>query len=109
MARHKVVHSTDACTIVIEGDKRNPEPTTAAIKLPGATLEVSRTSDGSYWVRLSVDDPRNITESRVTFTYEAAMARREKGQPQFADLPFAGEANHYAVRLMPNVVAPDGT
>jgi hypothetical protein len=108
MAKHKVVHSEDACTIVIEGNKRSPEPTTAAIKLPGATLEVSRTSDGSYWVHLSVEDPSNVTESRIDFIYEEAVRRFKAGEPQHMELPHVTTANHYAVRLMPNVVAPTG-
>lgn len=67
MARAKVVHSEDAVTVIFEGDKRNPEPTTGVIKFPGGFIEVSRCTDGSYWVHTAIEDPTKITESRITF------------------------------------------
>jgi len=70
MARHKVVHSSDGCTILIEGDKRRPEPSTAVIKFPGGHVEVSRTSEGNYWVHTQVYDAANIIDSRVDYNYE---------------------------------------
>ena len=50
MARAKVTHSDDAVQITFNGDKRNPEPSTAVVKFPGGYVEVSRCSDGTYWV-----------------------------------------------------------
>jgi hypothetical protein len=85
MARHKVVHSDDGCTIVIDGDRRDPEPAYAIIRFPGGHVEVTRCSDGrGYWAHLSINPPRRaiprddpaglVTESRVDFPELTAAA-----------------------------------
>jgi hypothetical protein len=76
MARFRVVHSDDAATILIAGDKRNPEPTSAIIKFPGGVVEVSRTSDGNYWVHASCfgpgeESPGQIIGSRIDYARDA--------------------------------------
>ena len=48
--RHKIVHSEDATTIIIVGDKRNPEPTHLIAQFPGGYVEIARCQDGSYWI-----------------------------------------------------------
>lgn len=79
MARFKVVHSEDAATILIAGDKRNPEPTAAIIKFPGGVVEVSRTSDGNYWVHASCfgpggdETPGHIIDSRIDYARDAYL------------------------------------
>lgn len=52
MARFQVHHSEDAACIMIRGDRRNPEPSSAIIRFPGGHVEVSRTSSGDYWVHV---------------------------------------------------------
>lgn len=107
MAKARVVHSADACTIIFEGDKRNPEPTTGVIKFPGGNIEVARTTDGSYWVHLSVDDPSNIREHRLNRSYEAEVQARQNGEGQL-QLPGIEGVNHFAIRLYPIHVNPTG-
>ena len=70
MAKVKVVHSQDACTMTFKGDIKNPEPTLGAVKFPGGMVEVSRTSDGSYWAHLSVEDDAILEGSRVDYRYQ---------------------------------------
>lgn len=82
MARFKVIHSEDAVCIDIQGDKRNPEPTTAIIKFPGGHVEVSRCSDGSYWAHLTRNDGGSeepageIVSSRIDLAREGAADGR---------------------------------
>jgi hypothetical protein len=79
MARFAVHHSDDACCIEIRGDIRRPEPSTAVIRFPGGHVEVSRHSDGSYWVHVArntrVRDPDDvlgaIVESRIDYKHDA--------------------------------------
>jgi hypothetical protein len=103
MARHKVVHSDDGCTIVIDGDRRDPEPAYAIIRFPGGHVEVTRCSDGrGYWAHLSINPPRRaiprddpaglVTESRVDFHQDAA--RRD-----IPELTAAADVEHIALRI----------
>ena len=48
--KHKIITSDDATTIIIAGDRRNPEPTHLIVKFPGGYVEIARASDDSYWV-----------------------------------------------------------
>ncbi len=99
MARFKVTHSDDACCIDIRGDIRNPEPATAVVRFPGGHIEVSRHSDGSYWVHCGRnarmhdpdDVPGRIVESRVDYVFEAGRA--------IEALQHAQEVEHFAVRI----------
>jgi hypothetical protein len=103
MARHKVVHSEDGCTIVIRGDRGDPEPAYAIIKFPGGHVEVTRASNGGgYWAHLSINPPRRaipgddpagmVTESRVDF--HERSARRD-----IPELTAAAELEHVALRI----------
>lgn len=68
MARAKVIHSTNACVIMFEGNKHTrPEPDTGVIKFPGGHVEVSRTSHGTYWAHIYVDNPENVIGSRIDY------------------------------------------
>ncbi len=100
MARFRVTHSDDACCIDIRGDIRNPEPSTAVVRFPGGHIEVSRHSDGSYWVHFGrnvrVNDPDSdvlgrIVESRVDYTHDAARP--------IGTLLNSSEVEHFAVRV----------
>ena len=97
MARAKVVHSTDACTIIFEGDKKSPEPTMGAIKFPGGSVEVSRASDGSYWVHMNIDG--EVIDSRVDYHPEKYAELVKAGEETIPNIA-AGEAiQHIAVRV----------
>ena len=65
MARAKVVHSDDAVKIIFKGNPKNPEPSTGVLEFPGGNVEVSRCSDGSYWVHTTLVDPKNIVRTRI--------------------------------------------
>lgn len=88
----KQVRSSDALTVIIAGDKRNPEPGTLIVKLPGGHVEVSRCSDGSYWVHLQVIDPTNIIASRIEYAHKPLAA-------SVADMPDAERVNKLALRI----------
>lgn len=104
MARFTVHHSEDACCIDVRGDIRRPEPSTAVIKFPGGHVEVSRHSDGSYWVHVArntrVDNPDEdvlgvIVDSRIDLTYEA---RNDYGTA-IPPMPAAEHIEHLAMRI----------
>lgn len=101
MARARVTHSDDAVQVTFRGDPRNPEPSTAVIAFPGGHVEVSRHSDGSYWVHVARNTRINnadedllgdIVESRLDHTYEA----RARGIPP---MPAHADIEHMAIRI----------
>lgn len=94
MARAKVTHSTDAVQITFNGDKRNPEPSTAVIQFPGGHVEVSRCSDGTYWAHINVVDGVNIIDGRID---RAGHTRA------VSDIPDHAEINHIAIRVSATV------
>lgn len=102
MAKQFQIHrSDDATKVIIRGDIRNPEPSTAVIEFPGGFVEVSRCTDGSYWAHLSVyredDGDRtagDIRESRIDYTHEAY--KRHKSIPP---IPAAADIEKMAVRI----------
>ena len=121
MARLQVHHSEDACCILIDGDRRKPEPSTAVIKFPGGHVEVTRHSDGSYWVHVGrntrINDPDaevlgHIVDSRIDLTYDARHAYAQQIPP----LPAAEHIEHMALRIARataitprrDAAAPDG-
>lgn len=104
MARFQVHHSDDACCIDIRGDIRRPEPSTAVVKFPGGHVEVSRHSDGSYWVHVArntrINDPDadelgRIVDSRIDITHAAQAAYPSNVLP----MPAAEHIEHLALRI----------
>ena len=102
--KHKIVHSEDATTVVIAGDIRNPEPATVVVKFPGGHVEVSRTSDGDYYVHIQRNLDTNyeiglraghIVQSRLDYTPEAWRANGLAIPP----LPKHEEIQHIAVNI----------
>ena len=91
MAKHKIIHSEDATTILIEGDIRNPEPTHAIIRFPGGFVEVARCSDGSYYAHIGAkkddnpDEDRGfrVVDSRIDYDHEKWM---DRGIPQIPEM-----------------------
>jgi hypothetical protein len=71
------VRSNDALTIIVEGDRRNPEPGTLVVKFPGGHIELTRCSDGAYWAHVEAVDPQNITGSRIDYTHGATASVRQ--------------------------------
>ncbi len=80
MAKGKVVHSGDACTVLVEGNKEaRPEPSEHMIEFPGGSIAVMRTSNDEYWAHIWVnkkqvlDDihilskPGRIAEGRIDY------------------------------------------
>lgn len=90
MSRARVVHSTDAVTIIFNGDKKFPEPSTGVIKFPGGHVEVSRCSDGTYWAHINVVDGVNIVDGRID--------RRGVGCA-VSDIPDHETIDHIAIRV----------
>ena len=41
--------------VTLRADKREPEPETFRVAIPGGDVDVVRTSDGSFWVHVRVD------------------------------------------------------
>jgi hypothetical protein len=100
--KFRQVVSGDALTIIIEGDRRNPEPGSCIVHFPGGNVEVSRASDGTYWAHIGVVDPGNVVGSRVDHTYEASC---ELGKiPEF---PRADAVKHIALRISNATPHPD--
>ena len=101
MSRHKIVHSTDATTILIEGYRGNPEPQSAIIRFPGGNVEVSRTTDGDYWAHVVVEkfddegEPQKFELAATRVDYEREFAKTH-GIPDIAD---ADHIQHIAVRF----------
>ena len=95
--RHKIVRSDDATTIIVEGDKRNPEPAYAIIKFPGGVVEVTRTANGDYWAHVSVpqDSGLAIVDSRIDYAHAGYVASGGKIPP----IPMADHIQHIAIRL----------
>jgi len=70
MAKHKVVHGKDACTIICSGDKlKQIEPTTIIVKFPGGHIEVARTSNNTYWAHTYIDKESIVNESRIDYKW----------------------------------------
>lgn len=108
MARFQVHHSADACAIHIKGDKRDPEPTMATIQFPGGHVEVSRASDGSYWVHFGVDHPANTKESRIDYCHEEYRRRIDAGLKKGEAIPAIEHVEHLAFRVYPQHIKPTG-
>jgi len=54
----KVSRDGEWTVLHIEGDPKNPEAAHAAkINFPGGNVNVTRTSDGKYWVHICVNRP----------------------------------------------------
>jgi len=95
MARAKIVHSTDACTIIFKGDPSTPEPCTGVIKFPGGHVEVTRTTDGQYWAHIEVTNPANTVDSRIDYDHATWVKTGGKIPP----IPEEQGVKHIAIRI----------
>jgi hypothetical protein len=105
MAKGKVIHDGDACTVLIEGNKKiRPEPSEHIIKFPGGSIGVTRTSNDEYWAHIVVNDgqviddihwqskPGKVVETRIDRILPPDACRVEElGYPEFI--------NHIAIRI----------
>lgn len=88
--QHRIVHSSDATTVIVEGDRRRPEPTYVIVKFPGGHVEVTRCDDGTYWAHIGRPDDRDnlvIHDSRIDYQFPLGTGQ------------LAGPVNHIAVRI----------
>jgi len=108
MAKAKVTHSADSAQITFRGDKRRPEPSTAIIKFPGGSVEVTRTSDDEYWAHVAIDaaghglhmpdDPVGvIVDSRIDYDHEGY----KKAEGAIPPIPLAEHVQHMAIKVRP--------
>ncbi len=103
MARAKVVHSDDACTVIFKGDKlKEAEPRYGIIKFPGGHVEVTRCDDDTYWAHISIvndtgDYSKNgkIVQSRFDYDYETAQRIDKNVIP----IPEEQGIQHMAIRI----------
>lgn len=91
MKKFKQVVSDDALTIIVEGDKRNPEPMHLIIKFPGGNIELARCSDGSYWAHTVAENSSNIINSRIDYEHGASVS--------VASLPDADKVHKLSLRI----------
>jgi deferrochelatase/peroxidase EfeB len=52
-----IAFGTDALGVELLGNPQQPEPATFLLKFPGGEVEVSRTTDGDYWVHVLANQP----------------------------------------------------
>jgi hypothetical protein len=52
-----IAFGTDALGVELLGNPKLPEPVTFLLKFPGGEVEVSRTTDGDYWVHVLANQP----------------------------------------------------
>jgi hypothetical protein len=51
----QIIHSDDALKIILNADPKKPEPRTVVVDIPTGHVEVSRCTDGSFWVHVRLD------------------------------------------------------
>ena len=105
MAKGKVVHSEDACTVLVEGNKYiRAEPSEHMIKFPGGSIAVTRTSDDEYWAHIVVNfkqvidciheqsKPGKVVRGRIDRLFDGCHSRVQ-------EIDYPAEINHIAVRI----------
>lgn len=105
MAKGKVIHSGDACTVLVEGNKEvRLEPSEHMIEFPGGSIAVTRTSNDEYWAHIWVNQkqvlgdihilskPGRIVEGRIDRIFDGAHRRTQ-------NVEYAEEVDHVAVRI----------
>lgn len=92
--------------ISLLGDKTRPEPATHIIEFPGGAIELSRTSDGSYWAHIIVnhdfalDDAHglraafgDVIGSRIDYEFPA--------DPNIIAIPHEKQVRQVAILIQP--------
>lgn len=106
MSRRKITietAGTDALQVRLLGDRTQPEPSTFLVKFPGGDVEVSRTSDGNYWVHVRAGSPADseVIEG-LALPGDLAQARVDYAAPDGEvtsgeEIGFKPTARHVAV------------
>ena len=102
MAKGKVIHSGDACTVLVEGNiKKRLEPSEHMIEFPGGSISVMRTSDNEYWAHIWVNKkqvledihilskPGRVVEGRIDYDYPEGID----------EIHGAERVSHIAIRI----------
>ncbi|DAZ90910.1 TPA_asm: hypothetical protein Cy-LDV1_g36 [Cyanophage Cy-LDV1] len=99
---YKIVRSDDATTVIIKGDRRNPEPSHLIVQFPGGFVEIARCQDDSYWVHTH----RNTEACEATEKVPGAVVgSRLDWSPEFAaersipQLPAHEEIRGMSIRI----------
>lgn len=99
---------TAAKTIVLKGDKKNPENAQHIIVFPGGCIELSRTDDDEYWAHIEVyrgqaiegestrvEKRGQIVDSRLDYREGEGTL----GMGEIKEIPEMANLCHIAVRI----------
>lgn len=104
---------SQAIGVRLEGNPKKPEPIHFRIYLPFGDVDITRTTDGDYWVHIRKNEPGDMSEIPQAVAGSFLNARldlndRHAGQEDLGD--FGNPAlNHLAVRLGPRKGDSDGS
>jgi len=100
MPRAKVVHSEQACHVILEGDKSHPEPVTVVVQFPGGQVEVSRCSNNKdYWMHFHLDEGTTVVDSRQAYAHKTYTKRLSSGLNPIHELEDACDITQIALKL----------
>jgi hypothetical protein len=89
----------------LHGNPKNPEPVSLRVALPFGDVEITRCSDGTYWVHVRVDSDEDVRgeSSDVAGAFQdARIDVRGKHASECAAGDFGHpDAYHVAVRIGP--------
>lgn len=108
MAKPEIVHSQQACTVIVKGDKSRPEPIHIIVKFPGGEFELTRRSDNqSYWAHVHINEGAQIVDSRIDYDFETSLERTVNGQRQIDDIADAKHMRKFAFCVHGQYVSTD--
>ncbi|EGR0592932.1 hypothetical protein FG071_13845 [Vibrio cholerae] len=100
MARTQIVHSSQATTLLVKGDKNNPEPIHQIIIFSGGQIELTRCSDNEqYWVHIHLNEDTKITDSRQAYDYDTYIKRQENGLKPIHQIDDAEHITQLALKV----------
>lgn len=100
MAKSSVSHSQQATTILVKGDKRQPEPIHTIIIFPGGQIELTRCSDNEqYWVHVHLNEDTEITDSRQAYNHDVYMKRLNAGMKSIHEIEDAQSITQLALKV----------
>ncbi len=104
MAKGKVIHSGDACTVLVEGNKKvRLEPSEHMIEFPGGSISVMRTSKDEYWAHIWVNK-KQVLEDIHVFSKPGRIVEGRIDYPRssgncVSPLDGCENADHIAIRI----------
>ena len=100
MAKGKVIHNQDCCTVLVEGNKNaRLEPSEHIIKFPGGSIGVTRTSNNEYWAHVVVNNRQVLEESHGDSKRGFIIDTRIDHDNGIANFDNLIGASHVAVRI----------